>query len=297
MNEFIGIEASLASYYAVDLLIIVVILAGMRKLSGAIGNVSSHDELTQKDNHAFGISIAGAALALAIMLMGVVAGDVGMNPANEAMLMIGYGGLGLLLMWLTRKIFDHISLPNISIHKQIMQGNVAAAIVDAGNMIATAIILRAVMIWVDSNSWIGLFLVIVGFIISQILLLVATLYRRYVYARRHGGNGVQNEIENGNTALALRFSGHRIGVALAVTAASGVVIYDAESIVAHISVWAGVAVIMMTALTLIAFLTRKAVLPHVDIAEEVDRQRNVAVGSIEAAVYIAVGFLLTGLFG
>jgi len=85
MNEFIGIDASLAAYYAVDLLIIVVILAGMRKLSGAIGNVSSHDELTQKDNHAFGISIAGATLALAIMLMGVVSGDVGMNPANEAM--------------------------------------------------------------------------------------------------------------------------------------------------------------------------------------------------------------------
>lgn len=297
MNEFIGIDASLAAYYAVDLLIIVVILAGMRKLSGAIGNVSSHDELTQKDNHAFGISIAGATLALAIMLMGVVSGDVGMNPANEAMLMIGYGGLGLLLMWLTRKVFDHISLPKISIHKQIMKGNVAAAIVDAGNMIATAIILRAVMIWVESNSWVGLALVIAGFIISQILLLAATLYRRHVYAKRHGGHGVQDEIANGNTALALRFSGHRIGVALAVTAASGVVIYEPEAIVAHISAWAGVAVIMMAALTVIAFLTRKAVLPNVDIAEEVDKQRNVAIGSIEAALYIAVGFLLTGLFG
>ncbi len=297
MNEFIGIEASYAPYYAVDLLIIVVILAGMRKLSGAIGNVSSHDELTEKDNHAFGISIAGAAIALAIMLMGVVSGDIGKNPANEALIMIGYGGLGLLLMWLTRKLFDHISLPKISIHHQIMEGNVAAAIVDAGNMIATAIILRAVMIWVDSNSWVGLFLVMIGFLISQVLLLVATLYRRHVFAKRHDGKGVHEEIEQGNIALALRFSGHRIGVALAVTAASGMIIYNKESFLVHISAWAGMAVIMMLALTVIAFLTRKAVLPHVNIAEEVDKQRNVAVGSIEAAVYIAVGFLLTGLFG
>lgn len=297
MSEYIGIQASLAPYYAVDLLIIIVILAGMRKLSGAIANVSSHDELTEKDNHAFGISIAGATLALAIMLMGVVSGDVGKNPANEAMLMIGYGGLGLLLMWVTRKVFDHISLPKISIHQQIMDGNIAAAIVDAGNMIATAIILRAVMIWIDSNSWVGLAIVVVGFLISQILLLAATLYRRHVYAKRHGGHGVQDEIEKGNTALALRFSGHRIGIAMAVTAASGMVIYDSELIVAHLIVWSGVAVIMMVALTVIAFITRKAVLPHVNIAEEVDKQGNVAVGAIEAAVYVAVGFLLAGLFG
>ncbi len=57
------------------------------------------------------------------------------------------------------------------------------------------------------------------------------------------------------------------------------------------------AVVMMVALTMIAFLTRKAVLPNVNVAEEVDKQGNVAVGSIEAAVYIAVGFLLAGLFG
>lgn len=297
MSDYIGIHASFAPYYAVDLLIIIVILAGMRKLSGAIANVSSHDELTEKDNHAFGISIAGATLALAIMLMGVVSGDVGKNPANEAMLMIGYGGLGLLLMWVTRKVFDHIALPKISIHQQIMDGNVAAAIVDAGNMIATAIILRAVMVWIDSNSWVGLAIVVVGFLISQILLLAATLYRRHVYAKRHGGHGVQDEIEKGNTALALRFSGHRIGIAMAVTAASGMVIYDSESIVAHLIAWSGVAVIMMAALTIIAFITRKAVLPHVNIAEEVDKQGNVAVGAIEAAVYVAVGFLLAGLFG
>ena len=84
---------------------------------------------------------------------------------------------------------------------------------------------------------------------------------------------------------------------MAVTAASGMVIYDTESIVGHISAWAGVAVIMMAALTVIAFITRKAVLPHVNIAEEVDKQGNVAVGAIEAAVYVAVGFLLAGLFG
>lgn len=297
MTEYIGISVDFIPYYAVDLLIIVAILAGIRKLSGAIGHVSSLDELTKKDNHAFGISIAGAILALAIMLMGVVSGEVAMNPAYEAFLMLGYGGLGLLLMWVTRKVFDNISLPKISIHKQIMEGNIAAALVDAGNMIATAIILRAVMIWVDSNSWLGLALVIVGFLISQFLLLAATLYRRYVYAKRHAGQGVQDEIEKGNIALALRFAGHRIGIALAVTAASGIVIYDDETVITPVLTWASTAIVMMIALTLLAFITRKAILPKVDVAAEVDKQGNVAIGAIEAAVYVAIGFLLAGLFG
>jgi len=297
MTEYIGIPADFAPYYAVDLLLIVAILAGIRKLSGAIGNVSSLDELTKKDNHAFGISIAGATLALAIMLMGVVSGEVGMNPAYEAFLILGYGGLGLILMWVTRKIFDNISLPKISIHKQIMEGNTAAALVDAGNMIATAIIIRAVMIWVDSNSWLGLALIIVGFLISQFLLLAATLYRRYVYARRHNGHGIHDEIEKGNVALALRFAGHRIGIALAVTAASGIVIFDHETVTTPILIWGGTAIVMMMMLTLLAFITRKAILPKVDVAEEVDKQGNVAIGVIEAAVYVAIGFLLAGLFG
>ena len=110
MNEFIGIDPSLAAYYAVDLVLIVAALASMRKLSGAIGNVSSHDELTSRDNFAFGVSIAGAALALAIMLMGAVSGEAAMNPASEAMVMLAYGGAGQKPQYLWPAQFLQIAL-------------------------------------------------------------------------------------------------------------------------------------------------------------------------------------------
>ncbi len=297
MNNYIGIESTLAVYYLIDFLIIIAIISAMRPLAGVIGNVSSSVELTQRDNAAFGISIAGATLGLAIMLMGVVSGEVAINPFYEALIMLGYGGLGILLMAFTRKVFDTLSMPRVSIHDEIISGNIAAALIDAGNMIATAIILRAVMVWVDSNSWFGLVFVLAGFLFSQIIMLGATAYRRHVFKRRHHGEGMQDEIAKGNTALALRFAGHRIGIALAVTAASGTVIYGGEQGFVNLAVWAVTATVMFFVLTIIAVITRKAVLPRVDVAEEVDKQQNIAIGAIEAAIYIAIGLLLAGLFG
>jgi len=297
MNELIGIDPGLAVYYAVDFLIIAAILASMRKLAGVVGNVSAHAELSERDNHAFGISLAGAAIAVAIMLMGAVSGEAAKNPASEAFIMLAYGGLGLVLMAITRKIFDNISLPDISIHSEIMKGNIAAALVDAGNMIATAIILRAVMVWVDSNSLVGLLFVLGGFLVSQVIMVAATAYRRRVYARHHGDSDLHKQLEQGNAALALRFAGHRIGIALAVTGASGIVIYTDAQLITGLATWSGVAVLMFITLTVLAILIRKAVLPGINVAEEVNQQGNIAIGAIEAAVYIAVGLLLAGLFG
>lgn len=297
LSQVIGIDPSLAAYYAVDFLIVATILASLRKLAGVAGNVSAHEELSEKNNHAFGISIAGAAIAISVMLMGVVSGEAAKNPLTEALVILVYGGLGLVLMAVTRKIFDHISLPDISVHDEIMRGNTATALVDAANMIATAIILRAVMVWVDSNSWEGLLFVLAGFLLSQIILVAATAYRRNLYARRHGGMGLQTQLVAGNIALALRFSGYRVGIALAITATSGIIIYNDAEMIISISAWMTMAGIMFLVLTLLGLLIRRAVLPGVNVAEEVDDQRNMAVGAIEGAVYIAVGLMLAGLFG
>lgn len=297
MNNLIGIDPSMVAYYVVDFLIVAAILAGMKKMAGVIGNVSAHDELSERDNFAFGISMAGAVIGVAIMLMGAVSGEAAKNPAVEALVMFAYAGLGVGLMGVTRIIFDKFSLPDISIHDEIMKGNVAAALVDAGNMIATAIILRAVMVWVDSNSFSGLLFVLGGFLLSQVIMVAATKYRRNVYARRHGEMGVQKQLQDGNAALAVRFSGHRIGIALAVTAASGIVVYTHDQLAISLAAWITTAIVMFLVLTLLAVVVRKAILGGVDVAEEVDKQRNVAIGAIEAAVYVAVGFLLAGLFG
>lgn len=96
--------------------------------------------------------------------------------------------------------------------------------------------------------------------------------------------------------MAIRFSGYRLGVALAMTATSGLVVYDPGLLVFSILAWVLMALIIFVAQTLLSIILRHVLLPKVDIAEEVGEQGNVAIGSIEAAIYIGMGLTFVGLF-
>ncbi len=296
-RDFINIDMGLGLYYLVDFLIALTLLTGIRFLSGLVGNVSATQELSDKDNKAFGVSLAGAMIAVSIMLIGVMSGDAGYSLANEALTVVLFGVIGIVLMWLTRIAFDRLSFPGLSIHDQIMKGNMSASIMDACNMIATAIIIKSAMSWVDGNVTIAIMAVVVSFMASQIIMALATLYRVKVFEKRHKGRRLYSAIEDNNIALALRFSAYRIGIAIAVSAAFTAVEYDPDAFITVFIVWFAVALALFVLLTLIAIVIRLGVLHRVNIAEEVGEQANIAVGAIEGSIYIVVGLLLAGLIG
>lgn len=291
-------DASL-SFYAIDFIILMGFMAALRILSGMLANVSLTELLAKQDNFAAGITMAGAVVAVAILMMGVVSGEAGDTYLNEVTLMVGYGVAAILLMWLTRKVFDHIILPKISIHDEIIKGNVAAGIVDAFNMVATAIIVRASLIWIDGSTLKGIIIVAILFVVSQIIMLMASVYRNIVFNSRYKekDKSLQSELESGNIALAIRFSGHRLGVALAITATSGLVIFDGQLIVQSVIAWVVMAIAIFIAQTILSILLRHVLLPKVDVSDEVVEQKNVAVGAVEAAIYIGIGLTFVGLLG
>ncbi len=297
LSDFLNLDPNLAMYYLVDFIICVAILSGMRFLAGMVANVSATHEISQKDNNAFGISLAGSMIAVSIMLMGVVSGDAGFSLADEAQSMLIFGVVGIILMWITRIVFDRLSFPKLSIQHQIMQGNMAASIIDACNMIATAIIIKGAMTWVDGNLSISLLAVVVSFIASQVIMALATFYRVTVYAKRHNNEPLHLAIEQDNIALSLRFGAYRIGIAIAVSAAFTAVDYAPEAFALVFILWFTVALALFILLTLIAIVIRLGVLHKVNIGEEVGQQRNISVGVIEGSIYIVVGLLLAGLIG
>lgn len=297
LTDFINIEIDLALYYLLDFMIAVALLSAMRMLAGLVSNVSATAEIAQNDNKAFGVSLAGAMVAVSIMLMGVVSGDAGYSLVNEAFTVILFGLIGIVLMWLTRIVFDRVSFPDLSIQQQIMQGNMAASIIDACNMIATAIIIKGAMIWVDGGLDMAIMAVIASFIASQVMMSLATLYRVKVFERRHQGKELHTAIEENNVALALRFSAYRMGVAIAVSAAFTAVDYAPDALVTVFMLWFAVALALFVLLTLVAIVIRHGVLHGVNIGEEVGQQGNIAVGVIEGSIYIVVGLLLSGLIG
>lgn len=295
LYELVAFDQYHTLILVIDFIIVTLMLTLVGIKMGIIANVSSIKELSEKDNFSFGISFAGALLGLGIMMTGVVSGDASSSLLYELGIVTAYGIVGILLMASTRFFFDKITLCNISVHQQILGGNLAAGIIDAGNMIATAIIIRAVMVWVDTEALYGLIIVLIGFVISQLLLVLVTRYRHFVYAKRHNGSCLQDALSKGNKALSIRYMGHKIGAALTVTAASGTIAYNDASPFVAILLWGCTSLAFVVLLSILAILSRHIILRGINVVEEVDDQGNVGVGLIEAAIYIIYGLLLAAL--
>jgi uncharacterized membrane protein YjfL (UPF0719 family) len=282
---------------AMDFALVFAVLLLVRVLYGIASGVDTLHEISVKDNFAIGISLAGATAAIGIMLTGVVSGEFAFSFGMELAAMASYGVLGLVLMWLTRLIFDRVSLPGLSVRAEIGNGNVAIATVEAGNLLATAIMVRAVMIWSDDALLPGLVAVVVGYIASQIILTATAYYRIWLYRKRNAGGRFADAVRSGNLALALRFIGFQIGVALAVTAAGGLAPYEPGDPVTQAIVWGAVSLCAAIVLIVLTLIAEFAVLTGLDLSEEVDRQRNIGVALVEVAVYVAIGLLLLSFFG
>lgn len=294
IQQLIEIDSYQALILAIDLAVAMVLLVGIKFISGVISGVNATDELAEKDNPAFGISVAGVGFGVTIMLTGVMAGEASADLVSELVLVAGYGALGIVLMSVTRFIFDRISMPGFSVSASIKEGNIAAAILDAGNVIATAIIIRSIMVWLDADTFVGVAMVIGGYLISQLILSIASLYRLKLFSKRHG-KSMQEAFEGGNVAAAWRFTGFRIGVALAITATSGLVPYKSEGLAVVAITWIVVALSMMAVLSILSFVMEKVVLAKIDTRDEVDVQANIAIGVIQCAFTVGVGILLAAL--
>ena len=53
---------------------------------------------------------------------------------------------------------------------------------------------------------------------------------------------------------------------------------------------------MFVSQTFLSIILRHILLPKINVAEEVGEQGNIAIGSIEAAIYIGIGLAFVGLF-
>lgn len=291
----IGISTELAIILAIDLTIAVVLLTAMRYLQGWTVKVDSGAELAQRDNFAFGISTAGAVLALGIVLTGAITGEAASSYTMEAIGMSAYGIFGLLLIKLGRILHDKLALNDLDKNEQILKGNVAVAIVDAGAAIATAIIIRAVLIWVEDLTLDTFIAIFSAFLVSQLILVLLTRWREHRYASRNQSMPLQQALEDGHNALAIRHAGYLIAMGITFNAASHFIIYLPTAYVGNILSWLCFSIIMLVVLSLLLALVKRLVLARIDMAVEVEQQHNIGVAAVEMAISIAIALLLAAL--
>ncbi|PVZ63863.1 DUF350 domain-containing protein [Pelagibaculum spongiae] len=294
-SQLTDIDYQLLQVLAIDLGLAILLLIIFRWLSGRFAGVSSTEELAHRDNHAFGVSMAGGIAALAILLSGVVSGESLNDLQTEVIVVGGYGLLGIFLIKIGRMIQDFLVLPAVEIRTQISHGNMALAIVDVAHVIATALMLRAAIIWAGGDSWIGLSAVLAAFAISQLMLGGISRMRRAIYANRNTGKQLDSGLESGNLALALRYAGHIIGVAFAVNSAAWFVVFDPVNWFASLAIWTVATAVLMLLLSFLAFIVRSLVLAGIDVRQEVDEQENIGVGAIEAVLYLSIALLLNSV--
>jgi uncharacterized membrane protein YjfL (UPF0719 family) len=293
--EITGLNMNLLVFLAIDLTIAILLLGAMRFVSGLSAKVNTADELAKEDNFAFGVSLAGSLAALGIVLTGAITGENAESFVMEIIGMSAYGIYGLILIKVGRIIHDRVALHHIDKTALIKEQNLTIGLVDAAGAISTAIIIRAVLLWVDGLD-INTFIAITsGFVVAQTMLVLVTRLRERQYAKNNQNDCLQEALSKGQLALALRYSGQMISTALAVTAASHFLTYSPDTLVENLLGWLVFGIVMTILVALLTAVAKRIVLIGINLVEEVDQQHNVGVASIEMTISISIALILTAL--
>lgn len=280
---------------AIDIAVAILLLSAMKFVSGLSAKVNTTHELAQEDNFAFGISVAGSVAALGIVMTGAITGESAISYELEAIGMFSYGLFGLVLIKLGRIIHDKFALNRLDKMEEIRNRNITVGLVDAACVIATAIVIRAVLIWVDGLNVYTFVAIASGFIVSQIILVLVTRIREYFYKKNNQNDSLQDAFKEGQMALAIRYSGQIISTSLAVTAASYFLVYSPDTIIENLLGWLLFGVIMTLIMAILTTIAKRIILWGINLTEEVDHQHNVGVASIEMAISISIALILTAL--
>jgi len=293
--ELVGVNQDLLVYLAIDITIAIVLLGAMRFLLGLSSKVNTTEELAQKDNFSFGVSVAGSILALGIVLTGAISGENAPSYLMEIIGMLAYGLYGLVLIKVGRVIQDKVALHQLDKTTLIKDQNLTIGIIDAAGAIATAIIIRAVLLWVDGLTVATFIAITSGFVVAQTVLVLVTRIREKKYAKNNQEDSLQDALSAGQLALAIRYSGQVISTALAVTAASHFLVYSPETLIINLLGWLVFGLIMTILVAILTSIAKRIVLWGINLIEEVDQQHNIGVASIEMATSISIALILSAL--
>lgn len=278
----------------INIMLALAALIGLRYGMSALIGVHAKDELDKKDNIAFGIIIAGAVLALMLIMAGALSGEAHAVLAQEALNIVIYGVLGIALLKVGFVVQDKLLLRKIDVSAEIKQGNTAVAIAAAANLVAVGIVIRTSITWVEHSGLYGVFSVVLVFLASQIVLAGVTVLRTTMFAKRNPGNTWQQAILRNNPALAIRFAGQILATAFATSSLAYLVNYSATFWYEKFYMWLGLGIGVMVIVWILYRLVCAIVLNKINLVEEVDQQGNLGVAAIEAALFLGIAALFMG---
>jgi uncharacterized membrane protein YjfL (UPF0719 family) len=250
---------------------------------------SLDQELTSRDNPAFGLTVAGYYGAIVIVYLGAAA-PLPLDAGTTGV----FGALGVELAWATagilalngsRWLMDVALVTATHNSREVIEHrNVAAGALECGVYLASALVLGAVIRQPGGTVWTALVLFLLG---QVALLLIGRLYQKLT------GYDVALEIRNANLAAGVAFGMTLIAIALLmVKAVSG----DFVGWGRNLSFFLFDAIAGLILLRGLRWLTDLTMFPQARIADEIVRDRNVNVGLIEGVLAIGIAAIILYLF-
>jgi len=160
-----------------------------------------NDELTAKDNPAFGLSLLGYYLGIMIVFLGAIHGHSDSDePWVQVGIDMGWVVLGILLLNVSRVVMDRLILHKFSTRKEIIEDrNVGMGAVEFGMYVGSGLLLAGAISGPDGHFLPAL----VFFVLGQLALIaISWLYQRITSYDFHA------EIEKDNVAAGIAFGGN-----------------------------------------------------------------------------------------
>lgn len=249
------------------------------------------EELTERDNPAFGLALAGFYAAVVIVFLGVArAGAVPVDSGAAAAITalgidLGWTLAGVVALAISRTLMDRLLIARCCQSDEIVKNhNTASGAVEFGVYLSAAVVLAGTLREPGGSPLTA----IVFFVLAQIVLLI--LGRVY---QALAGYDVAAEIRSGNLAAGVALGLTLIAISLLMFKATSGEFVDWPT---NLTFFAFDSIIGFALLLGFRWLVDAALLPSARIADEVARDRNTNVGLVEGVLSIGIAAIILVVF-
>jgi len=241
-------------------------------------------ELTEKDNPAFGVALAGYLIGSGIALTGAIF-NAGESLAEEAGSIAVVIIATIILIRLSVIINDWLILHSFSINKELIEDrNTGVGFVVAGSCIATGWMLNGVLSGHSESLSIGIRDIVVYWALGQIILIIGGLLFQFI--TKYDIHKVIGDDDN--LPAGISFGGFLVGLGIITRSA----LYGATSRLGEeILITLVFAVSGMILLVLTRIIVDRLFLPNSPLSKEVVKDKNPAAGALAAASFIIIAVL------
>ncbi len=242
------------------------------------------EELTAKDNPAFGVCLSGYLVGTGIALYGALFGATGILTEDAAGILVGVVAI-IILMRLGVVVNDAAILFRFSIRKELSHDrNVGTGFVVAGSCIATGWMLNGVLSGVSTSLLTSIRDIVVYWALGQVILILGGILFQFITRYDvHKIIGGENNLPAG-----ISFGGFLVALGIITrNALFGATSRLGEEILITIIF----ALVGMVLLTLTRIIADRVFLPGSPLSKEIAEDRNPAAGAIAAASFVVAALI------